>query len=408
MQSENSYVSTLNQQNILLGVSGGIAAYKSAELIRRLRDQGAQVRVVMTQGAQHFIGATTLQALSGNPVRDSLWDEAAEAAMGHIELARWATRIVIAPASANTLSRLAHGSAEDLLSTLCLASDAPIVCAPAMNRLMWANAATQANVSVLKTRGVQFIGPAEGDQACGEVGPGRMTEPSDIVDALIALSQPPILAGKKMLISAGPTFEDIDPVRFIGNRSSGKMGFALAAAATAMGAEVTLIAGPVSLCTPFKVKRVDVRSAAQMHQAVFSALPGMDVYIGAAAVADFTPSNKAEQKIKKNHGNLDLDLVPTADILSEVASHALRPKCVVGFAAETQQVEHYARGKLEKKRLDLIAANHVAGAGIGFESEDNALTVFSAQSRHDIAKNTKYHVAAELLTLIANYLEAKR
>jgi phosphopantothenoylcysteine decarboxylase / phosphopantothenate---cysteine ligase len=408
MQSENSYVSTLNQQNILLGVSGGIAAYKSAELIRRLRDQGAQVRVVMTQGAQHFIGATTLQALSGNPVRDSLWDEAAEAAMGHIELARWASRILIAPASANTLSRLAHGSAEDLLSTLCLASDAPIVCAPAMNRLMWANAATQANVAILKTRGVQFIGPAEGDQACGEVGPGRMVEPSDMVDALIALSQPPILAGKKILISAGPTFEDIDPVRFIGNRSSGKMGFALAAAATAMGAEVTLVAGPVSLCTPFKVKRVDVRSAAQMHQAVFSALTGMDVYIGAAAVADFTPSNKAEQKIKKNHGNLDLDLVPTADILSEVASHALRPKCVVGFAAETQQVEHYARGKLEKKRLDLIAANHVAGAGIGFESEDNALTVFSAQSRFEIPKNTKYHVAAELLTLIANYLEAKR
>jgi phosphopantothenoylcysteine decarboxylase / phosphopantothenate---cysteine ligase len=401
-------VSTLSQQNILLGVSAGIAAYKAAELIRRLREQGANVRVVMTQNAQHFIGATTLQALSGNPVRDSLWDEAAEAAMGHIELARWADYVLIAPASANTLARLAHGFSDDLLSTLCLACDAPIVCAPAMNRLMWANAATQANIALLKTRGVSFIGPAAGEQACGEVGEGRMREPNEIVDALVALTQPSLLLGKKILISAGPTFEDIDPVRFIGNRSSGKMGFALAAAAAAMGAEVTLIAGPVSLCTPFKVNRIDVRSAAQMHQAVFDALQDKDVYIGAAAVADFTPSNKAEQKIKKTQGNLDLDLVPTADILSEVAMHAMRPKCVVGFAAETQQLEHYARGKLEKKRLDLIAANHVAATGIGFESEDNALTVFSADSRIEIAKNTKQHVAGELLKIIAHYLESTR
>ncbi|MEO6173428.1 MAG: bifunctional phosphopantothenoylcysteine decarboxylase/phosphopantothenate--cysteine ligase CoaBC, partial [Arenimonas sp.] len=244
--SENPYVSALAGQKILLGVCGGIAAYKSADLLRRLRGQGAEVRVVMTQSAQHFIGATTFQALSGFPVRTSLWDEAAEAAMSHIELARWASRILIAPASANSIARLVQGNADDLLSTVCLASDAPITCAPAMNRLMWANAATQANVSMLRSRGVQFVGPAEGEQACGEVGAGRMSEPQEIIDALMAQSLPQLLAGKKILITAGPTFEDIDPVRFIGNRSSGKMGFALAAAAHAMGAEVTLIAGPVS------------------------------------------------------------------------------------------------------------------------------------------------------------------
>lgn len=404
--SENSYVSALTGQKILLGVCGGIAAYKSADLLRRLRDQGAEVRVVMTQSALHFIGATTFQALSGFPVRTSLWDEAAEAAMSHIELARWATRILIAPASANSIARLVQGNADDLLSTVCLASDAPITCAPAMNRLMWANAATQANVSVLKQRGVQFIGPAEGEQACGEVGAGRMSEPQDIIDALLSQTQPQILAGKKILITAGPTFEDIDPVRFIGNRSSGKMGFALAAAARAMGAEVTLIAGPVALCTPFNVNRINVRSAAQMHTAVLKALSGQDVYIGAAAVADFTPTNKAEQKIKKTEGCLDLDLVPTVDILSEVAAHALRPKCVVGFAAETEQVEHYARGKLERKNLDLIAANHVAGIGIGFESEDNALTVFSKTERFETGKDTKYQVAAALLRIIAKQLES--
>ena len=405
--SENSYVSALAGQKILLGVCGGIAAYKSADLLRRLREQGAEVRVVMTQSALHFIGATTFQALSGFPVRTSLWDEAAEAAMSHIELARWATRILIAPASANSIARLVQGNADDLLSTVCLASDAPIICAPAMNRLMWANAATQANVSMLKHRGVQFVGPAEGEQACGEVGAGRMSEPQDIVDALVSQSLPQILAGKKILITAGPTFEDIDPVRFIGNRSSGKMGFALATAARAMGAEVTLIAGPVSLCTPFNVSRTNVRSAAQMRIAVLNALDDQDVYIGAAAVADFTPTHQAPQKIKKTQGCLDLDLVPTADILSEVAAHAKRPNCVVGFAAETEQVEHYARGKLERKNLDLIAANHVAGAGIGFESEDNALTVFSKTERFDIGKDSKYRVAAALLKIIAKQLELK-
>jgi phosphopantothenoylcysteine decarboxylase / phosphopantothenate---cysteine ligase len=406
--SEKSYVSGLSKQRILLGVSGGIAAYKSAELIRRLREHDAEVRVVMTQNAQQFIGATTLQALSGNPVRHSLWDEAAEAAMGHIELARWASCVVIAPASANTLARLAHGFADDLLSTLCLATDAPVICAPAMNRLMWSNAVTQANVANLNARGYVFLGPAEGDQACGEVGAGRMVEPQAIVEYLLAKTDTASarLAGKKILISAGPTFEDIDPVRFIGNRSSGKMGFALAQAAVAMGAQVTLVAGPVHLPTPSGVQRIDVRSAAQMHDAVLRAMPGQTVYIGAAAIADYTPAHMAAQKIKKTNADLPLQLVRTIDVLAEVAQHAQRPLCVVGFAAETQDIEKYAVDKLKQKRLDLMAANDVTVVGQGFESDHNALSVFSLTGRVDIAKNTKRHVARELLTMIANFLES--
>jgi phosphopantothenoylcysteine decarboxylase / phosphopantothenate---cysteine ligase len=407
--SEKSYVSGLNKQRILLGVCGGIAAYKSAELIRRLRDHGAEVHVVMTQNAQQFIGAATLQALSGNPVRHSLWDEAAEAAMGHIELARWASRVVIAPASANSMARLAHGFADDLLSTVCLATDAPILCVPAMNRLMWSNPATQANVTTLNARGYQFLGPAEGDQACGEVGAGRMVEPKDIVEYLAAATDVSSarLAGKKILISAGPTFEDIDPVRFIGNRSSGKMGFALAQAAMAMGAKVTLVAGPVHLPTPVGVQRIDVRSAAQMRDAVLQALPGQSVYIGTAAIADYTPVQKAAQKIKKTNIDLALQLVRTTDVLAEVAQHPLRPLCVVGFAAETQDIEKYALDKLQRKRLDLIAANDVIAAGQGFECDHNALSVFSLTGRVEITKNTKLHVAGELLTVIASFLESK-
>ena len=396
----------LDGQRILLGVSGGIAAYKAAYLVRRLRDDGADVRVVMTEGAQQFVTATTFQALSGQPVRTSLWDAAAEAAMGHIELARWATRIVIAPASADVIARLAHGLASDLLGTLCLASEAPIAIVPAMNRLMWASRATQANIETLRARGVAVLGPAEGDQACGEVGVGRMLESQQIVCALVALSLPQRLAGRKLLISAGPTFEDIDPVRFLGNRSSGKMGFALAAAAAAMGAEVTLVAGPVTLSTPAGVTRIDVRSAAQMRAAVLAALPGCDVYIGAAAVADYTPVEPHPQKIKKSAEDLSLALVRTPDILAEVAAHPQRPCCVVGFAAETEQLETYARGKLQRKKLDLIAANDVSRPGLGFESERNALTVFSTSARYDIAEAGKSAVARALLELVADQLQA--
>ena len=396
----------LKGQRILLGVSGGIAAYKAAELLRRLQDAGAQVRVVMTDAARHFVGTATFQALSAHPVRSSLWDEAAEAAMGHIELARWATRVLVAPATANTLRRLAQGQANDLLSTLCLASEAPLIVAPAMNRVMWAHPATQANLATLVARGVQVVGPGSGGQACGEVGEGRLSEPDEIVAAVIASLRPPRLAGRRLLVSAGPTFEDIDPVRFLGNRSSGKMGFAVADAARRMGADVTLVAGPVSLPTPPGVTRVNVRRAAQMREAVLSALPGQDAYIGAAAVADYAPAETLPQKLKKSGESLTLTLVRTPDILADVAAHPARPRLVVGFAAETSDLETYARDKLHRKGLDLIAANDVSRPGQGFEGEDNALSVFWRDGRRDLALGPKTRIATDLLLIIAERLEA--
>ena len=393
-------------QRILLGVSGGIAAYKSADLVRRLRDAGAEVRVVMTASALHFVGATTFQALSGHPVRSSLWDEAAEAAMGHIELARWATRVLVAPASANLIARLAQGRANDLLSTLCLATEAPVAIAPAMNRVMWAHPATRANVATLRARGVDVFGPAAGDQACGETGFGRMLEPLQLVDALLAGTVPGPLAGRAVLVSAGPTYEDIDPVRYLGNRSSGKMGFAVAAAARALGATVTLVAGPVALPTPPGVRRIDVRGAAQIRDAVLAALPGQADYVGAAAVADYAPAQVAAQKIKKRGEVLVLELVRTPDILAEVAAHPSRPPVVVGFAAETEALEAHAREKLARKGVDLIAANDVARAGQGFEGDDNALAVFSRDGRHEIAHGPKTQVADALMALVAARLGA--
>jgi phosphopantothenoylcysteine decarboxylase/phosphopantothenate--cysteine ligase len=399
-------MSGLAGQRILLGVTGGIAAYKAADLARRLQDAGAQVQVVMTEAATQFVTPMTFQALTGRPVRSSLWDAAAEAAMGHIELARWADRIVIAPASADLIARLAQGMGSDLLSTICLASEAPIALAPAMNRVMWANAATQANVATLRARGMQVLGPGEGDQACGEVGAGRMLEPMQIVNALGSSAVPALLAGRRLLISAGPTFEDLDPVRFLGNRSSGKMGFALASEAARMGAQVTLVAGPVSLCTPDRVQRIDVRRAVQMRDAVIAALPGQDVFISAAAVADYMPAQTEPRKIKKSAASLSLELVRTPDIVSEVAGHAQRPTLVVGFAAETNDVEQHALGKLKSKGLDLIAANDVAAEGIGFESDDNALTVYSSDQRIAIERGSKAEVARRLLELIAARLES--
>lgn len=400
---------TLTGRRILLCVCGGIAAYKAVELVRRLREAGAEVQVAMTENAQRFIGAASLQAVSGVPVRVSLWDEAAEAAMGHIELARWADRVVVAPATADTLARLAHGLADDLVSTLCLATTAPISVVPAMNRRMWLHPATQANLAMLRSRGVQVIGPDDGAQACGEFGPGRLREPPEIVSALeeafaTDAARHADLAGRRLLISAGPTFEDLDPVRFIGNRSSGKMGFAIAAAAARRGAEVVLVAGPVSLCTPLGVKRIDVRSAAQMRDAVLGALPA-DIYIGAAAVADYTPLVVADRKIKKTEQagggeNLTVELVRTHDVLAEVAAHAQRPQVVVGFAAETNDVEHYARDKLQRKKLDMIAANQVGRAGCGFESDDNALTVIDADTAHALGPAPKTALADALLDLI--------
>ena len=386
---------------VLLGVTGGIAAYKSAELVRRLREQGAEVQVVMTEGAQHFVGVATFQALSGRPVRTDLWDTAAEAAMGHIELARWADRVVVAPASADFIARLAHGMANDLLATLCLATDAPIAVAPAMNRLMWANAATQANVATLRARGVTILGPAEGEQACGETGAGRMVKPADILAALLPREplKGGVLAGRKVLVTAGPTRERIDPVRFITNRSSGKMGYAVAEAARDAGAEVVIVSGPVNVPTPVGVRRIDVETAEQMMDAVRAELAGTDIFIAAAAVSDYRPVQAAAEKIKKTSDSLMLALSRTTDILATVAANASRP-FVVGFAAETQNVERNALIKLEGKRLDMIAANQV-GDRLAFDCDDNALTVYWPGGKRELARAAKRDVAAGLVNLIA-------
>lgn len=385
---------------VLLGVGGGIAAYKAADLVRRLGDAGAQVRVVLTENAARFVTALTFQALSGHAVRTSLWDESAEAAMGHIELARWADEILIAPATADVIARLAHGRADDLLSTLCLATAAPVSVAPAMNQQMWAHAATQANLAVLRERGVRVFGPGSGSQACGEFGAGRLLEPGQLVAELAAARGPRVLAGVKVLVSAGPTFEDIDPVRFIGNRSSGRMGFAIAAAAVESGAAVTLIAGPVALATPPGVQRIDVRSALEMRSAVLAHVGGSDVFVATAAVGDFRPQQVAGQKLKKTGDRaLELSLVHNPDILADVAALPQRP-FVVGFAAETDNVEAYARDKLERKRLDLIAANEV-GAGLGFESTDNALLLLWPGGREELPRADKRALARALVARIA-------
>jgi len=393
-------------RQVLLGVTGGIAAYKAAELVRRLGDAGAVVRVVMTENAARFVTPLTFQALSGHPVRLSLWDEGAEAAMGHIELARWAEDILVAPASADFLARLAHGLADDLLTTLCLASAAPVHVAPAMNQQMWANPATQANLALLRTRGVGILGPGAGAQACGDIGSGRLLEPHEIIAALTATGQPGRLSGRRVVISAGPTYEDIDPVRFVGNRSSGRMGFAVAAAAAEAGAQVTLVAGPVHLPTPAGVQRIDVRSAREMHAAVLAHAAAADVYVAAAAVGDFRPLEIAAHKIKKRgDGGMTLELTQNPDILADVAALPKRP-LLVGFAAETENVEAYAQAKLERKRLDLIAANQVGG-GLGFEAEDNCLTLISADSVTHLPTASKRELARQLIDVVAQRLEQR-
>jgi phosphopantothenoylcysteine decarboxylase/phosphopantothenate--cysteine ligase len=395
-------VASLNGKHVLLGITGGIAAYKCAELVRGLRKAGAEVRVVMTAAAERFVTPTTLQALSGYPVRSSLWDEAAEAAMSHIELARWADLILVAPASADALARFAGGHANDLLSTLCLASEAPVHLAPAMNRVMWANTATQDNVAVLRARGFRIHGPDSGEQACGETGEGRMLEPMQLIEALADIPQP--WRGRRLLITAGPTYEDLDPVRFLGNRSSGKMGFALAASAAAQGGEVVLIAGPVALPTPPGVRRIDIRSAAQMHEAVMAELAGIDTFIAAAAVADYRPKSVSAGKIKKSEGDSSLELQRTLDILAAVSVSPMRPKRVVGFAAETERLDEHAQEKMRNKGLDAIAANAVGQSGSGFESSHNALTVFTRAGRHAIPLTTKRQAADALLDILREQL----
>ncbi len=401
---------TQSATRILLGVTGGIAAYKSADLVRRLVERGADVQVVMTEAARQFVTPLTFQALSGRPVRTDLWDPAAEAAMGHIELARWPARIVVAPASADFLARLAHGLADDLLATLCLATDVPIVVAPAMNRLMWANAATQANVATLRVRGVSVLGPADGDQACGETGPGRMLEPLEIAEAVLAMTRGAArrtfgpLRGRKVLITAGPTRERIDPVRFITNRSSGKMGFAVAEAARDAGAEVVIVSGPVNVPTPAGVRRVDVETAEQMLRAVQAELADTDVFIASAAVSDYRAREIAEHKIKKTSEELVLQLSRTPDVLATVSTGTPRP-FVVGFAAETQNVERNALAKLEGKKLDMIAANQV-GEGLAFDCDDNALTLYWRGGRRVLARAPKCEIAAALVEVVAERFAA--
>ena len=394
-------------KRIILGVSGGIAAYKSPDLVRRLRERGAEVQVVMTAGAREFVTATTFQAVSGRSVRSDLWDAAAEAAMGHIELARWADVVLIAPASADILARLATGQADDLLATLCLATRAPLAVAPAMNHVMWSNPATIANVAALVHRGVHVFGPAAGDQACGESGEGRMLEPLELSERLDALLRPADgpLSGRRVLITAGPTRERIDPVRFISNRSSGKMGFAVAQAAREAGASVVLVSGPVNLPTPEGVARVDVESAAEMLAAVLRELPGSDVFISTAAVADYRPAQVAAQKIKKSSDNLALSMERTADVLATVAARSDRP-FVVGFAAETEAVEQNARGKLMKKNLDMIAANEV-GHEKAFDCDDNQLIVLSRNGRYELGQASKLTLARGLIGLIAQEMAAR-
>ncbi|MFO1407726.1 MAG: bifunctional phosphopantothenoylcysteine decarboxylase/phosphopantothenate--cysteine ligase CoaBC [Steroidobacteraceae bacterium] len=390
---------------ILLGVTGGIAAYKSADLVRRLRERGAEVQVVMTEAATEFVTPLTFQALSGRPVRTKLWDAAAEAAMGHIELARWADRVLVAPATADFIARLAHGLADDLLATLCLATEAPVAIAPAMNRVMWSNAATQANVATLRARGVAVLGPAEGEQACGETGAGRMLEPSDLADRLLAgrpaapHANTALLAGRKVVVTAGPTRERIDPVRFITNRSSGKMGYAVAEAARDAGADVVIVSGPVNLPAPAGVRRVCVETAEQMLAAVQAEIADTDIFIAAAAVSDYRPLQVSSEKIKKTSDSLLLALSRTPDILATVAAGSPRP-FVVGFAAETQNVERNALAKLEGKRLDMIAANQV-GDGLAFDCDDNALTVYWRDGKLELPRAGKAELAGRLVGLIA-------
>lgn len=411
----------LAKTRILLGVTGGIAAYKSADLVRRLREAGAEVQVAMTPAATAFIGPLAFQAVSGRAVRTELLDAGAEAGMGHIELARWPHLILIAPATADFLARLAHGLADNLLSTLCLATDQPIAVAPAMNRLMWQNSATQDNCRLLERRGIKLWGPGVGEQACGEIGAGRMLEPVELCNLIIeqiggraeaasgleTTAKIPArfsvgdLRGLTVLLTAGPTREALDPVRFISNRSTGQMGFAVAAAAAAVGARVVLISGPVGLKTPCGVNRIDVESALDMHAAVMSHAKQADIFIATAAVADYRAAQPADQKIKKNQDTLRLELIRNPDILADVAALRSHRPFTVGFAAETHDVLHHAEDKRRRKNLDMIAANQVGVAGSGFESAQNRLHVLWEGGERVLPLADKMVLGQQLIELIA-------
>jgi len=390
--------------NIVLGISGGIAAYKTPELVRRLRERGADVQIVMTASAEEFVTPTSLQAVSGRAIRTNLWDKEAEASMSHIELARWADLVLIAPATAEIMARLAGGGAPDLLATLCLATEAPIAIAPAMNRVMWANPAVQANRRTLEERGIKILGPDHGSQACGETGEGRMLDPEVIAEMVCGpefagTAVEGVLAGKTVLVTAGPTREPIDPVRYITNRSSGKMGYAIAAAARALGARVIVISGPVSLPEPRGAEVIRVETAAQMHKATHERVAEADIFIAAAAVADYRPAEASAQKIKKTKDSMTLELVRCPDILASVAALDKAP-FTVGFAAETEKVRDYALGKLENKKLDMIVANRV-GADRGFDVDDNAAEVLWRGGAKAFNTMPKTELAAALMDAVA-------
>ncbi|MDZ7787730.1 MAG: bifunctional phosphopantothenoylcysteine decarboxylase/phosphopantothenate--cysteine ligase CoaBC [Halofilum sp. (in: g-proteobacteria)] len=397
-------MSGLAERRILLGVTGGIAAYKAAEFTRLLTGAGAQVRVVMTRAAQDFVGALTFQALSGEKVHTDLLDPDAEAAMGHIELARWADLIVIAPASADCIARMAHGHADDLLTTICLATESPVAIAPAMNQAMWAHRATADNVETLRTRGVAILGPASGDQACGETGSGRMREPSELLEDCVELLGPRVLAGQHVLVTAGPTREALDPVRYLSNHSSGRMGYAIAASAARAGARVTLVSGPVQRPTPAGVERIDVESAREMQTAVDARIDAADIFIATAAVADYRPAEVAERKIKKgDEDGRTLALARNPDILADACARSPRPYCV-GFAAETDAVADNAQAKRQRKGADLICANTV-GAGVGFGDVDSTLELFDDRGSVRLGPADKETLARELIAAIAERLQ---
>jgi phosphopantothenoylcysteine decarboxylase/phosphopantothenate--cysteine ligase len=395
----------LHGKRVLLGVTGSIAAYKSPDIVRRLKEQGAEVRVVLTASAEKLVAPTVFQAVSGEPVRGDIWDAQAEAAMGHIELARWADIILIAPATANVIAQLASGAADNLLTTLVLASDAQLALAPAMNQAMWNDAATQENCAVLAGRNALFIGPAEGSQACGDSGPGRMMEPVDIVSRLARGGADGALEGLRVVVTAGPTREPIDPVRFISNRSSGKMGFAVARAAAQAGADVLLIAGPVSLPTPPGVQRLNAETTQQMFDTTMANIADAHIYIGAAAIADYRPVTAATQKIKKRADTLDIHMTRSPDLLATIAALPDGP-FAVGFAAETEKLEEHATAKLERKRLAMIIANRV-GENLCFDADDNEVVVLWPGGRQVFPRLTKQALAAGLIELIAARYRAR-
>ncbi|MDT3672242.1 MAG: bifunctional phosphopantothenoylcysteine decarboxylase/phosphopantothenate--cysteine ligase CoaBC [Aromatoleum sp.] len=392
----------LGGRRIVLGVTGGVAAYKAAELVRLLGKAGAEVHVVLTEGGARFVTPVTFQALSGNPVWSDLWDPRVPNNMAHIDLTRGADAILVAPATADVIAKLVHGLADDLLTTLCLARECPLLVAPAMNRQMWEHPATRRNVAQLAADGATVLGPGAGDQACGEVGMGRMLEPDELLEHLIAFFEPKRLAGRKVVMTAGPTFEAIDPVRGITNTSSGKMGYAIAQACRRAGADVLLVSGPTGLAAPLGVERVDVRSALEMRDAVVAALPDADVFIGVAAVADYRPVDAAEHKVKKSDAELTVTLTPNPDILAEVAARPDAPFCV-GFAAESRDLDAYAEGKRRAKRLPMLVGNLVQD---GLGSDDNQVVLYDDAGRHPQPRAAKAVVAKKIVEHLAALLAA--